>query len=645
MVTIRPVMLQIDGRGGPVILATGMDRPGHGEAALIFGHGFRRDGGAIGQKLKLFRQIESRILSDHSFRIISRLNQKEPVIVRRREGHIGRLVHIQCRADIERAELGHPVPMIPRKPMADTGTTVVPDHGKSINSERGHDFRLVPRHLPLGIWSMRGIRLRLTAVSVTAQIRRYDSEFFGQDRRDLVPDDMGLRIAVQQEKAGAIATNHQFDFCSGGRNPASLKALEHALSPHPWSCHCLIVPFWRDHTRVSFMDTSLHPNDAFAGFGKAARTAFMLERDYAHLNHGSYGATPVSVLAAQRVWQDRLELEPSRFMRREYKPAMRAAAEALAPRLGVEADGVVLVENVTQAVNAILRELQLPAGAEILITDQTYGAVRNTVRHNCKRNGWTLRDVALPFPAASAEHILAAFKAALTPAPALVIIDHVTSPTALVMPLVEMAAAAREAGALVLVDGAHAPGMLDLDISQIPCDWYTGNCHKWMFAPKGCGFLWSAEARRDDMHPLAISHWYEEGYTVEFDYVGTRDASSMLCMPSVLAFMDAHGPARIRAHNHALVNDAADMLSAAWKTGRGAGPALTGSIAMVRLPDGLGTTQGDADALRNRLVDEFRVQIPINALTGTLWCRLSAQIYNEMGDYERLESAITKLAG
>jgi len=212
------------------------------------------------------------------------------------------------------------------------------------------------------------------------------------------------------------------------------------------------------------MDTSLHPNDAFAGFGKAARTAFMLERDYAHLNHGSYGATPVSVLAAQRVWQDRLELEPSRFMRREYKPAMRAAAEALAPRLGVEADGVVLVENVTQAVNAILRELQLPAGAGILITDQTYGAVRNAVRHNCKRNGWILRDVALPFPVASAEEILAAFKAALTPAPALVIIDHVTSPTALVMPLAEMAAAAREAGALVLVDGAHAPGMLDLDI-------------------------------------------------------------------------------------------------------------------------------------------------------------------------------------
>ncbi|MEO9899519.1 aminotransferase class V-fold PLP-dependent enzyme [Nisaea sp.] len=392
------------------------------------------------------------------------------------------------------------------------------------------------------------------------------------------------------------------------------------------------------------MDTSLHPNDAFAGFGKLVRSDFVLERDYAHLNHGSYGATPVSVLAAQRVWQDRLELEPSRFMRREYKPAMRAAAEALAPRLGVEADGVVLVENVTQAVNAVLRELDLSAGSEILLTDQTYGAVRNTARHISKRNGWTLRDVALPFPALSADEILTTFKAALTPAPALVIIDHVTSPTALVMPVAEMAAAAREAGALVLVDGAHAPGMLDLDISKIPCDWYTGNCHKWMFAPKGCGFLWSSESRRDGMHPLAISHWYEEGYIAEFDYVGTRDASSMLCMSSVLSFMDAHGPERIRAHNHALVNDAADMLAKAWKTERGAEQALTGSIAMVRLPDGLGATLEEADTLRNRLVDEFRVQIPINALTGTLWCRLSAQIYNDIGDYERLESAVAEIS-
>jgi isopenicillin-N epimerase len=380
-------------------------------------------------------------------------------------------------------------------------------------------------------------------------------------------------------------------------------------------------------------------------FGAPVRAAFSLQRDYTHLNHGSYGATPVSVIAAQRIWQDKLELEPSRFMRRYYKPGMRAAVAALAPRLGVGAEGLALVENATQAVNAVLRELDLPAGSDVLITDQTYGAVKNAARHMSARNGWNLRSVTLPFPAASADEIIAAYSAALDPAPALVILDHITSPTALVLPLREMAEAARARGALVLVDGAHAPGMLDLDLNAIPCDWYTGNLHKWMFTPKGCGFLWTAEVQRATTHPLAISHWYEQGYDAEFEYVGTRDASSQLCLPSALDFIDAHGQDSIRAYNTALANDAADALAARWGTERGAGQELTGHMVMVRLPDGFGSTREEAEALRDRLTDEFRIQIPINPLTGTLWCRLSAQIYNEMADYERLAGAVERLAG
>lgn len=380
-------------------------------------------------------------------------------------------------------------------------------------------------------------------------------------------------------------------------------------------------------------------------FGRTVRSAFTLERDYAHLNHGSYGATPVAVQAAQRVWQDKLELEPSRFMRRDYKPAIRAAIGALAPRLGVDTGGLALVENATQAVNAVLRELDLPRGAGVLITDQTYGAVRNAARHMSARNGWELRCVSLPFPAQSAADILSAYEAALDPAPDLVILDHVTSPTALLLPLRQMAQAARDRGALVLVDGAHAPGMLDLDLADIPCDWYTGNLHKWMFTPKGCGFLWTAEARRETTHPLAISHWYREGYGAEFEYVGTRDTSSQLCLPSALAFIDGHGLEAIRSYNDALVNEAADMLAAHWGTERGAGTELTGHMAMVRLPDGFGNTRADAEGLRDRLVDEYRVQIPINPLIGTLWCRLSAQIYNEIADYERLAEAIDRLSG
>lgn len=385
-------------------------------------------------------------------------------------------------------------------------------------------------------------------------------------------------------------------------------------------------------------------NNDIPAFGTAVRGAFALERDYAHLNHGSYGATPVAVLAAQRVWQDRLEREPSRFMDREFRPGLRAAAAALAPRIGADADGIAMVENATGAVNAVLRGLDLAPGDEILVTDQTYPAVRNTADYVASRCGATVRALSLPVPALDPDDILDRFKAALTPAPALVILDHVTSPTALVLPVREMAKAARKAGALVLIDGAHAPGMLALDIAALDCDWYTGNCHKWMFAAKGCAFLWTAPEHREKTHPLVISHGYSDGYIDEFDWVGTRDASAQLALPAALTFIDAHGAENIREHNIALANQAADLLSAAWRTERGAGPALTGSLATVRLPDGLGTSQQDANELRARLVDEHRVQVPIRAMAGGLWCRISAQIYNDIGEYERLAEVIGRLS-
>ncbi|WP_193170803.1 aminotransferase class V-fold PLP-dependent enzyme [Nisaea nitritireducens] len=385
-------------------------------------------------------------------------------------------------------------------------------------------------------------------------------------------------------------------------------------------------------------------NNDIPAFGSPVRAAFALERDYTHLNHGSYGATPVSVLADQRVWQDRLEREPSRFMDREFRPGLRAAAAALAPRIGADADGIAMVENATGAVNAVLRGLGLAPGSDILVTDQTYPAVRNTADYVASRCGAKVRALSLPFPGSDTDDILLRFKAALNPAPALVILDHVTSPTALVLPVAEMAKAAREAGALVLIDGAHAPGMLSLDISSLDCDWYTGNCHKWMFAAKGCAFLWTAPEHRASTHPLVISHGYSDGYIDEFDWVGTRDASAQLSLPAALSFMDAYGTDNIRRYNTELANRAADLLAAAWNTERGSGQALTGSMATIRLPDGLGDSQQDADTLRADLVDHDRIQVPIRYMAGGLWCRISAQIYNDVTEYENLAQAIERRA-
>lgn len=375
-------------------------------------------------------------------------------------------------------------------------------------------------------------------------------------------------------------------------------------------------------------------------FGAPVRRLFQLEDGCIYLNHGSYGATPRSVTAAQRRWQDRLEAEPSRFMDREFRPGLRVAAERLGARLGVDGRTVALVENATQAVNAILRSFSFRPGDEILITDQTYNAVKNTARWVAGRTGAVVVQVDLPFPAFSDDSVIDAFTGGLTDRTRVAIIDHVTSPTALVLPVARMVAAARAAGALALVDGAHAPGMLPLDLPALGADWYTGNCHKWMFAAKGCAFLWAADRVRDALHPTVISHGFGQGFVAEFDWVGTRDASAQLALPDALGFLDRFGAEAVARRNHDFVVAAGKRLAEAWGTGVGAPPGMTGSMLTVRLPDGLGTTQAQGIELRRRLLDERRIQVPVNALAGGLWARVSGQIYNEPSDIEALAEAV-----
>lgn len=375
-------------------------------------------------------------------------------------------------------------------------------------------------------------------------------------------------------------------------------------------------------------------------FGAPARRLFQLEDGAIYLNHGSYGATPRLVTAAQRRWQDRLEAEPSRFMEREFRPGLRVAAERLSAHLGVPGGSIAMVENATQAVNAILRSMALKQDDEILITDQTYNAVKNTVRWVASRSGAKVVEVALPFPAYADDSILQAFSAGLTERTRLAIIDHVTSPTAVVLPVAAMVAVAKQAGAATLVDGAHAPGMLPIDLPAIDADWYTGNCHKWLFAPKGCAFLWAADGVRETLHPTVISHGYGQGFVTEFDWVGTRDASPQLALPDALAFIERLGIERVRQRNHRLAVDSGRQLAEAWGTEVGTPPGLTGSMITVRLPDGLGTTQAQGLEMRRRLLDERRIQVPINALAGSLWARVSAQIYNHPAEIDALAEAI-----
>ncbi|MEJ2121152.1 MAG: aminotransferase class V-fold PLP-dependent enzyme [Alphaproteobacteria bacterium] len=385
-------------------------------------------------------------------------------------------------------------------------------------------------------------------------------------------------------------------------------------------------------------------------FGRHLLDHWLLDPEVAYLNHGTVGATPKSVLDVQRDWQERIERQPAAVLAREISPlmgakprppgALRAAADRVAAFLGVKGKDLVFVDNATGGVVSVLRSFPLGPGDEIAITDHTYGAVANVARYVAREKGAEVRIAEIPFPAPGAQAVIDAFAATLSDKTRIAVLDHVSSDTALVMPVKDMAALARARGVAVLVDGAHAPGAIPVDIAALGVDWYTANMHKWAMAPRPCGVLWAAPDRQEGLHPPVISWGLDQGMLAEFDWVGTRDPTPWLAAPEGIAFMEELGIEAMQAHNHALVLEAARMLSERWGTPFEADPAMIGTMASVALPDSLSGDEATADALRDALWFEDRIEVHMARRDGRLWVRLSAQVYNELADYERLAVAV-----
>ena len=376
-----------------------------------------------------------------------------------------------------------------------------------------------------------------------------------------------------------------------------------------------------------------------SGFGRALRKQFRLEDGVDFLNHGSFGAAPTKVLDAASRWRDQMEANPDHFLRDVLPGALRSAASDLGRFISARGEDLAFVENATSAINAVLRSLDFESGDEILINSQSYGAVRQAVRHICERTGAKAIEPHIAIPVTSSSTLVPAVSARTR----LVIVDHVSSPTGLVWPVEKIVAAARERGALVLVDGAHAPGQLDLSVPALGADWYTGNCHKWLYAPRGCAFLWARPERQSQVHPLAISHGYNQGFTEEFDWPGTRDFSPWLAAPTGVRFIHELGPAAARRYCHDLAVDSAEKISRAWRQPL-AGPAATqGSMMAIRLPDSRqrsGATREIARKVQSELMDCHRIAVAIMPIDGSLWARISAQVYNGPEDYARLIKAV-----
>jgi isopenicillin-N epimerase len=301
------------------------------------------------------------------------------------------------------------------------------------------------------------------------------------------------------------------------------------------------------------------------------------------------------------------------------------------------------VENATVGCNAILRSLRLRQGDEIVVLDHGYGAVKKTVKFVAERAGARVVEAAVPFPDPDVATIVANLADAFSGKTRLAVLDHITSPSALVLPLEEMIAACRSARVPVLVDGAHAPGQLPLDLPRLGADWYVGNCHKWMMAPKGAGFLWAAPERQDDLHPVTISHGLGQGFLAEFDWTGTRDPSAVLSVPESIAFLDELGGSALMARNVALARAGTSVIARRLNSEVGADQAFFGSMGVVRIPVSGPVTPERPLAVRAALLDA-RTDAPVHALDGSLWLRISAHAYNEIEDYERLAEIVAGVA-
>jgi isopenicillin-N epimerase len=386
------------------------------------------------------------------------------------------------------------------------------------------------------------------------------------------------------------------------------------------------------------------PMNNFPQFGHIRRADFLLAEGVDHLNHGSYGATPKSVLDAMRERQREMEADPSTFFRRDLGGLLRRGANRVARFLGGRGEDWAFVENATDGLNAIIAALALAPGDELLCLSQVYGAIGNALRYHAERSGARLVSVEVPVPFTDPARLLDAIAAAIGPKTRLACFDHITSAGAVVLPIREMVALCRERGVPVAVDGAHAPGQIALDVPALGVDWYVGNLHKWAFAAKGTAVIWCAPERQTALHPTAISHAVGQGFTAEFDYTGTRDNSAWLAVPAALDFVEALGAEAMRAHNAALAREAGAMLRKAWGREAAAAPEFCASMVSVRLC-GAGSDRDAARRLAAELAARHRITAGVMMLGGGLWVRVSAQIYNEIGDYERLATIGRTLLG
>ncbi|MBE9129036.1 MULTISPECIES: aminotransferase class V-fold PLP-dependent enzyme [unclassified Coleofasciculus] len=383
-----------------------------------------------------------------------------------------------------------------------------------------------------------------------------------------------------------------------------------------------------------------------------------LDQRVTFLNHGAFGAVPLPVLDAQQQWRKQLEQQPLRFFMREFEPLLDKARSQVAAFVGADSEELVFVPNATTGVNAVLRSLSFQPGDELLTTNLEYNACRNALNFVASRTGATVVVAQVPFPLHSPDEVINAVLAKVSPKTRLALLDHVTSQTALVLPIQQLVSQLTQRGVDTLVDGAHAPGMLPLNLHEIGATYYTGNCHKWLCAPKGAAFLYVQRHKQSEIRPLTISHGANSHRTdksrfqLEFDWMGSDDPSAYLCVPEAIAFLGSLLPGgwlELMAKNHSQALAARQLLCEKLGVLPPCPEEMIGSMAVVPLPDVLCKYEGEqlrgVPVLQDILFERFNIEVPINywSTPFKLIMRMSAQLYNCQQQYEYLADALLQL--
>ncbi len=383
-----------------------------------------------------------------------------------------------------------------------------------------------------------------------------------------------------------------------------------------------------------------------------------LDPTICYLTHGTFGACPEAVLAHQRALRDRMEAEAVRFLDLELPGLLDEARAEIGRFLGADPEGLAFVPNATVGVNTVLQSLRFEPGDELLANDHEYNATLNAMRAVADRAGARVVVARIPFPIRDTGQALEAILGAVTSRTRLVVVSHVTSPTALILPVEELVAALAERGIDTLVDGAHAPGMVPLNVDQLGVAYWTGNGHKWLCGPKGVAVLWVRADRRDRIHPIVVSHGANSPivdrsrFRLEFDWTGTPDPTAYLALPAAINWMAAlpGGWPAIMAANHELALAGRDRLAAALGIDPPAPDSMLGS--MAALPLAAVRDEAAANTLGRLLLDEDGIEVPIgpwpvraaraDGAVPRIVIRISAQRYNEPADYERLASVLVR---